>query len=175
MQLPEALGLIKNDHLPPLAAAQWADLGCGSGLFTSALARLLPAGSMVYAVDKDPVALHISTSTPGVGIKTMQLDFVTETLGLHDLDGILMANSLHYVQDKKALIRKLSGCMKPEARFLIVEYDIETPVKHWVPYPLSFRALKELFHSAGYTLVEKLGERPSSFGRGMLYGALVAP
>lgn len=31
----------------------WADLGCGSGTFTRALASLLPVGSKVLAVDKE--------------------------------------------------------------------------------------------------------------------------
>mgnify|MGYP002361559137 CR=1 FL=1 len=58
MELSEATILIENDYLAPSGAAEWADLGCGSGLFTYALAQLLHAGSVVHAVDKDTVRLH---------------------------------------------------------------------------------------------------------------------
>jgi hypothetical protein len=43
----------------------------------------------------------------------------------------------------------------------------------WVPYPLDFAALKELFLSSGFSLVEKLHEQPSLFGRANLYSAVV--
>ncbi len=52
MQLTEAKDLIRCDALEGPAAAVWADLGCGSGLFSYALPALLPAGSTVYAIDK---------------------------------------------------------------------------------------------------------------------------
>jgi precorrin-6B methylase 2 len=35
----------------------WADLGCGAGAFTLALASLLPAGSTIHAMDRDRAAL----------------------------------------------------------------------------------------------------------------------
>ncbi len=173
MQLSEALDLLRNDRFPPPEPAVWADLGCGSGLFTGALARLLPPGSAIRAVDQTPSALPDAMPPPDIRIDFMQLDFVRDELGLRGLDGILMANSLHYVADKSALLRKLERCMKPQGQFLIVEYDLEKPVQHWVPYPLSFTALKALFGSAGFATVEKLGEKRSSFGRGNLYTALV--
>lgn len=104
----------------------------------------------------------------------MQLDFVADALPLQDLNGILVANSLHYVRDKPALISKLANCLKPGGSFLIVEYDTDTPVRHWVPYPVSLRSLKQLFANAGYAAVQQLGERPSIFGRAKMYAALIS-
>lgn len=93
---------------------------------------------------------------------------------MRDLDGILMANSLHYVRDKLELIQKLSACLKPGGNFLIVEYDTDVPVSHWVPYPVSFSKLKQLFGVTGYGIVEKLGERKSAYGRANLYAAWIS-
>ncbi len=174
MEMSTAIELIRNDELSQLSPARWADLGCGQGLFTFALAHLLKTGSTVYAVDKDRVRLDASLSCPGVAIETLQLDFVAAELPLHDLDGILMANSLHYVQDKLALIHRLSTHLRPNGRFLIVEYDTDTSVPHWVPYPVPFRSLQPLFVEAGYGAVQRLAERPSLFGRAKMYGALVS-
>lgn len=173
MELSEATTLIQNDHLVHPGATEWADLGCGSGLFTYALAQMLDAGSVVYAVDKDPVRLQ-SLHNPGdVDIRPLQLDFITTPLPWHNLDGILMANSLHFVSDKKLLIRQLSHHLKHAGNFLIVEYDTDKPVPQWVPYPVSFRSLQALFGRAGFTVVEKLGERTSAYGRANMYAAWV--
>jgi hypothetical protein len=49
-----------------------------------------------------------------------------------------------------------------DALFLIVEYDMNN-ANRWVPYPLSFRYLKQLFQKSGYCLIEKLREYPSVF------------
>ena len=37
----------------PREPGTWADLGAGAGAFTLALAELLPAGSAIYAIDRD--------------------------------------------------------------------------------------------------------------------------
>ncbi len=173
MELSEAIELIQNDHLPPAAPANWADLGCGSGLFTFALAHMLKAGSTIHAVDRDPVMLQALPNPNAIAIHTLQLDFVAATLPLRQLDGILMANSLHYVRDKKSLLTKLSACLKPGGCFLIVEYDTDRPVPQWVPYPVSFRSLQPLFVRHGLTSVQKLGERTSAYGRANMYAAWV--
>lgn len=171
MELSEAIELIQNDHLLPAGSTVWADLGCGSGLFTFALAHLLKAGSTIHAVDRDPVVLQPLPNLNGVTIQTLQLDFVSNVLPLSQLDGILMANSLHFVSDKKTLLNKLSACLKPGGSFLIVEYDTDRPVPPWVPYPVSFRALEALFKKAGFSSIQKLGERASAYGRANMYGA----
>ncbi|MBC7776769.1 MAG: class I SAM-dependent methyltransferase [Phycisphaerae bacterium] len=173
MELKNAIELIQNPHLLQQNQAVWADLGCGSGLFTAALAHLLNTGSTVFAVDKNLVELNIALFPQDIEIRPMQLDFVEESLPFHQLDGILMANSLHFVRDKMALINKLSASMKSEGHFLIVEYDTDKPVQQWVPYPISFDSLQQLFIQAGYSSVVKLGERPSLYSRAKLYAALI--
>lgn len=174
MELSEAIELIQNSRFPQADTAVWADLGCGSGLFTFALAHFLPAGSTIHAVDKEPVAFNGSPRPEGTIVQPWKLDFIAELLPFRDLDGILMANSLHYVSDKKGLIKRLSTYMKPDGPFLIVEYDTDKPVPHWVPYPVSFRSLQPLFAGLGYKNVEKLGERPSVYGRAGMYAAWIA-
>ncbi len=173
MELNAAIQLIQNDQLSAQTPATWADLGCGSGLFTFALAHFLQPGSIIHAIDKDPVRLPAFPSNR-VEIKTLQLDFVTKKLPFQPLDGILMANSLHYVQDKTALISQLSEYLQPDGQFLIVEYDTDTPVPQWVPYPIPFRSLQRLFAAAEYSSIEHLGEHPSVYGRANMYAALIS-
>ena len=172
MTLNEAFSLIDTAGplLPrPGSTQQWADLGCGAGLFTEAIARLLPGGSTVYGIDIKP-GLRQQTTPNGVTLVPMTANFEKSELDLHDLDGILMANSLHYVKDKPALVKKLRAYMRPDAPFIIVEYDTDMPVSTWVPYPLSFASLTKLFPRVG-----KLGRRPSVYGRADIYAAIAFP
>jgi trans-aconitate methyltransferase len=172
MELSQAIDLIRHPRMAPTTPARWADLGCGSGLFTYALANLLPDGSHLYAIDQSPVALTPLPKPAQTKIEFRQVDFVTQALALSDLNGILMANSLHYVPDKPALLQKLLPCLRPAGCFVIVEYDTDV-ANPWVPYPIRYAALQELFASVGFSSVTQLGQRPSRYGRANMYAAYI--
>ncbi len=172
MQLKDAIELIDHDRINDIASPQtWADLGCGEGLFSQALSHLLKPGSQIYAVDKTKPGPMPSYNN--VIIESKIYDFVKDDLVLPPLDGILMANSLHYVSDKTTLLNKLFLLLKPSASFIIVEYDTDTPVKNWVPYPLSFQSLQNLFRQVGYETIIPIGKRASVYGRANMYSVLI--
>ena len=172
MILKDAIELIKLDRIYDTDGPQtWADLGCGEGLFTQALTHLLNPGSHIYAVDitkPGPIP-----SYNNVLVESRIYDFVKDDLPFLPLDGILMANSLHYVSDKKSFLNKLSFILKPTACLIIVEYDTDTPIKNWVPYPLSFQSLQILFRQAGYETIIPIGKRASVYGRANIYSAVI--
>lgn len=174
MTLQEATALI--GHPRPAAAedvaVEWADLGCGSGLFTRALAAMLPSGSIVHAVDRDNPLKPVRMPT-GSTIHPVQADFLNGPGALPPLDGILIAQAMHYVADKPAFLQLWRSAFRGRGRWLVVEYELSRPVETWVPYPLPFRQLKPLFREAGYANVERLGERPSRYHRGAMYAALI--
>jgi hypothetical protein len=89
-----------------------------------------------------------------------------------DLDGILMANSLHYVAAPGAFIRACESHMKPPARFLIVEYDTNE-ANHWVPHPVGQAKLRALFERAGYSSISVLLTRPSVYQPAPLYAVSI--
>jgi ubiquinone/menaquinone biosynthesis C-methylase UbiE len=172
MTLQEATQLIQHRSIGKQEHSRWADLGCGTGLFTFALAQLLQQGSRIDAVDKSPVALKALSNPNHITITTTQLDFIQQPLPFSSLNGILMANSLHYVADKPAFIARMKPLFGKEGCWLIVEYDTDRSTA-WVPYPLSYHSLENLFTTAGYPLPEKLGEMPSAYRTGNLYAALI--
>ena len=145
---------------------KWADLGAGTGAFTLALAELLGPEGDVIAVDRDRGALHELERTlrPGAAtVRTLAADF-TKPIDLGSLDGVVMANSLHFVRDKKPVLRLVHDMLKPSGRLLVVEYDADRG-NPYVPHPLSFEAWRALADASGFTSTRKLASVPSRFLR----------
>ncbi len=149
----------------------WVDLGAGTGLFTRALAGFLPSGSVVYAVDSDGKALEQIPRTLE-SVRTVTADFITQLPEVGPLNGVLMANALHYVKDKPSFLTKVRRLLLRPHRMILVEYDRETS-NRWVPYPLSYAALLTLAHEQSFRRVTRLGEVPSLYGDFPIYAALV--
>lgn len=151
----------------------WADLGCGTGTFTLALAHYLSPGSKIIAIDKKKKVLkEIPENFKHVQIEKKVANFKKNSFPLKNMDGILLANSLHYVRKKEAFITKLKEALKPDGALLIVEYDTNI-FNPWVPFPISFKRLVKTFKEAGFTSIEKIGEMPSRYNRSNLYSAII--
>lgn len=154
-------------------AEQWADLGCGRGTFTLALAELLGPGSTIVAVDEDRSALRaLPVEHDEVRIQPRRATLRTFEPDT-PLHGILMANALHYDEDPAALLNRLARLLAAAGRILLVEYDTDTPLPPWVPYPVSRHRARALFDSVGFTKISDLASRSSVYGRSPLY-AMVA-
>ncbi|MGN7756769.1 class I SAM-dependent methyltransferase [Chryseobacterium sp. 22532] len=171
MKQKEAIHLIEKSILNSNKPQVWADLGCGSGTFTSALAHLLPNGSHIYAVDNQSQNFPKSLGN-NVSVDFIKADFGDSDFNFSNLNGILMANSLHYIKDKVLLINRLEKYLSADKKFVIIEYDTAI-ANQWVPYPIHFLKLKELFTNLGYLKIIKLGEQQSIFGQGSLYSATI--
>lgn len=152
----------------------WADLGSGAGAFTLALADLLGPGAHLYSVDRDRRALREQEAEmrlrfPQVTVDYVEADF-TGKLTLPPLDGILMANSLHFVRDKAPVLAQLRSYLRPSGRLLLVEYNAERG-NLWVPYPLTYPSWEKFSQQHGFTQTRLLSTVPSRFLREM-YAAL---
>jgi ubiquinone/menaquinone biosynthesis C-methylase UbiE len=167
MKISEAAALIRTPIIEWAPPQSWCDLGCGSGTFTLALAELLVSGSSIHAVDFDQTALgRIPDEYHGVAIRKVVADLRSPGLHLPSVDGILMANSLHFIQDQHLFLRNL---LSATGRFLVVEYERSKP-NPWGPYPVGFERLRQLFSETGVQRVEKLRTHRSRFG-GTMYSA----
>jgi len=167
----DLVGLIRDGVLPihgevaRSAGGAWADLGAGEGNFTRALADLLGPGAHITAIDKDALALR----AVGGGIETRVADF-TQPLDLHDLDGILMANSLHYVRDKQPVLEAVRGMLRPGGRLIVVEYGADRG-NPWVPYPFTYEKWESMAARAGFRSTRLLKTVPSRW-LGSMYSAV---
>jgi SAM-dependent methyltransferase len=167
MKVTEAISLIRAPSIEWARPQSWCDLGSGRGTFTIALAQLLAPRSKIYAVDLEEKGLKgIPDQHQGVEIRKVVGDLRSSSLRLPTVDGILMANTLHFIQEQQVFLQRLLGVADC---FVIVEYERSAPHR-WGPYPVGFERLQQLFNEAGVERVEKLATRPSRFG-GTMYSA----
>ena len=167
MNHQDHVNLLKPADLPP--GGTWADLGAGAGAFTLALRELVGLAADIYAVDKDNRNLreldrthrdHFGNSNH---LHIVVQDFA-RPFEMPALDGIMMANSLHFFKDKERILRHVRDFLKPNGALLLVEYNVDSG-NPWVPYPLSFETFGALAARAGFSEPRLLAKVPSRFLR----------
>lgn len=174
MNIGEAVDLLAG-AVPANTAGTWADIGAGDGTFTLALARILGRDAHIFAIDRDSEALReLEQRAAGEKgrprIATVTADFtVPFELGIAKIDGLLFANSLHYVREPRVVLDRLVRWLGPAGIVVFVEYD-RRPPSRWVPYPIDADKLPALCASAGLTAPVRTATRPSDYG-GELYVA----
>lgn len=159
------------------SAGVWADLGAGTGTFTRALARLLGADSTIYAVDHDASSMRalrtLAASSP-IRIIPVRADFTHALdlpgLGETHLDGVLLANSLHFVRDADRVLSELALRVRVGGRVVVVEYD-RRERSRWVPYPIDASHWPELAEAAGLAGATVTATLPSVYA-GVLYAGV---
>ena len=171
MKIEEAVKLIEEAVVKKPSV--WADLGAGSGTFTLALAEILGFDSIIFAVDKnlnilrDQLKIQYNRST----IHLYEENFSQQMDFLPPLDGIVMANSLHYIADQPSFLARLcENHLKEGGTLVVVEYD-RFEADSWVPYPLPLPYFERLASQIGLTLPEQIGRKKSIYGNQDLYSA----
>lgn len=155
----------------------WADFGSGGGAFTLALRDIAGPDVRIYSVDKNASSLQVQKQAfdeifPDTDIQFITDDF-TRLLDLPMLDGILAANSIHFVKDKIPLLKLFKSYLKPRGRLLVVEYNVDLG-NIWVPYPFSYNTFEKLVSDAGFHDPTLLANTPSDFLHEM-YAAAAFP
>jgi len=173
MDHTDHVNLLHPANLKP--GGTYSDFGAGSGAFTLALRELIGLDATIYAVDKDKSALrrledaHRTRFNSTLNLILLQNDFshpldapTGSAQRLPPLDGIVMANSLHYFKDKEKILRHVREFLKPNGALLIVEYNVDSG-NLWVPHPLSFEILRALTPRAGFSEPHLMAKVPSRF------------
>ena len=158
----------------PQPGETWADFGSGEGAFTLALADLLGPAGVIYSVDRDAGALRRQEQTlrarfAHTRLHSLAADF-TRPVQLPALDGILAANSLHFLARKEAALGLIRSYLKPGGRLIVIEYNVDRG-NMWVPHPFSFDTWQAMAQSAGFLHIRLLAVQPSRF-LGQIYSAL---
>ena len=159
------------------AGPRWLELGAGEGAFTLALADVLGPTARIVAVDKDRRALEtmrarVTARFPAASVDTVVGDF-TRGQPAGSFDGVLAANSLHFVAHPDALLAAIRGLLAPGGRFVLVEYDADRG-NPWVPHPISFDRWRREAPAHGFSEPRLIHRVPSRF-LNAIYGAAASP
>ena len=105
---------------------QWtaADLGCGSGYFTTILARQV---KKVYAIDVQKEMLDfLQDKIRRLKISNIEL-LLSKTneipLENQSVDFLISVNTLHEFDDRDKMIHEMNRVIKPQGRLLIVDFE----------------------------------------------------
>ncbi len=152
----------------------WADLGSGTGAFTLALAELIGPDGQIHSVDTRRDALQRQEQAMRARFPSMTMHYrvsdFARRLDLPPLDGVVMANSLHFQPEKDPVVRLVRSYLRPGGRLIVVEYDTDRG-NPWVPYPFSYGTWEKLAHRNGLVGTTLLMTRPSRF-LGQIYSAV---
>ena len=156
------------------AGPRWLELGAGEGAFTLALADVLGSTARITAVDRDRRALEtmrsrVAARFPAAAVDTVIADF-TGGLPPGPFDGVLAANSLHFVARLDPVLDAIAAALGPGGRFLLVEYDADQG-NPWVPHPISFARWRRLAPTRGFGEPRLIHRVPSRF-LNAIYGSV---
>jgi ubiquinone/menaquinone biosynthesis C-methylase UbiE len=141
------------------------DFGCGMGLFSIAMARLVGESGRVIAADLQPKMLEVlqkRAKKAAVASRiTIQLCEATSTRLSEPIDFALAFYSAHEVPDLRRLLEEIQVCLRPKSKFCVVE-----PIGHVTRQ--SFEVMLGLAEEIGYCVEERPKVR-------MSHAAVLAP
>lgn len=101
------------------------DLGCGPGMFSLAMARMVGEEGKVISVDVQKEMLQIlghKSERAGLKSRIILHEAQPERIGISEkVDFALAFYMVHEVPDKTCFLREVSSLLKPQGRLLIVE------------------------------------------------------
>jgi ubiquinone/menaquinone biosynthesis C-methylase UbiE len=101
------------------------DLGCGPGMFSLAMARMVGEGGRVISVDIQEEMLQIlrqKSEQAGLASRIILHKSEPEKIGiLEKADFALAFYMVHEVPDRVGFLREVASALKPQGRLLIVE------------------------------------------------------
>ncbi len=134
-----------------------ADIGAGSGYYTSRIAKLVGPAGRVYATDIQQGMIDLLDRR----IASEGLSNVTTVLGAMDdpklppnaIDLAIMVDVYHELQQPQVFLQRLKGAFKPGGRLVLVEFRKEDPkVPILEVHKMSVAEVKQELEAEGYVL-----------------------
>lgn len=155
-QAIQNMSLKPNEHI--------ADIGAGSGYYAFRIAQHLPKGK-VYAVDIQPEMLGLMrdkiVKEKIENVELIQGQETSPRLPENSVDMAMMVDVYHELSHPKEMMLQIVKALKPDGRFLLLEYRMEDPS---VPIKRLHKmsqeqAVKEM-KAVGLRLKENIGNLP---------------
>jgi ubiquinone/menaquinone biosynthesis C-methylase UbiE len=134
-----------------------ADVGAGSGYFTTRLARRVGPRGIVYAVDiqREMLArLDRRLKADNIGnVRLVEGDTADPRLPAAAVDLILMVDVYHELSRPQEMLRRMRAALKPGGRLVLIEYRQEDPA---VPiredHKMSVKVIRQELEAEGFVL-----------------------
>ena len=131
-----------------------ADIGAGTGYFSSKLAKS-PATPTVYAVDIEPsMVAHLTSRAAKEGLKNL-----TAVQAGPDgpnlpapVDTVLIVDTFHHIPQRVAYFRQLKSSIKPGGQLVIVDFRKDAPSGPPVEFRFTPEQISDELKQAGFTL-----------------------
>jgi ubiquinone/menaquinone biosynthesis C-methylase UbiE len=128
-----------------------ADLGCGRGMFSLAMAKIVGAGGRVYSVDLQPEmlnALRKRAEKAGVIDRIRLVPADPDNIRITDpVDFVLAFWMVHEVRDQRKFFDQVAAVLKQGGLFLIAEPKMHVS-------PPQFRDTLDIAQKAGYAVMD---------------------
>lgn len=145
-----------------------ADIGAGTGYFSPYLARAVGPDGVVYAVDVEPNFVQYLR----MRAEREEMANLIPILGSYDnprlppkaLDVILIVDTYHHIDGRRAYFRSLLRTLKRGGRLVIVDFKKEdAPVGPPLEHKIAAAQVEEELSAAGYRLTSRLSLLPYQY------------
>jgi SAM-dependent methyltransferase len=142
-----------------------ADIGAGTGYFSTRLAHMVPKGR-VLAVDTEPdMVKYLAERAKREGLKNM-----TSVSAKPDdpklplkADVALFVDVYHHIENRERYFRKLADSLKPGGRVAIIDFRMESPNGPPKDVRIAPERVQAELKSAGYELAQEHAFLPKQF------------
>lgn len=142
-----------------------ADIGAGSGYYSSRIARRVGAAGHVYATDIQAGMIAILERR----IKSEGLANVSTILGAMDdprlppnaIDLAIMVDVYHELQQPQLFLQRLKAALKPDGRLVLLEYRKEDPrIPILEAHKMSVAEVDQEMKAEGYAIDKVIEDLP---------------
>lgn len=134
-----------------------ADIGAGTGYFSSRLARSA-SGPTVYAVDIEPsMVAYLEARAAKEGLENLRaVQASADSANLPaPVDVVLVVDTYHHIPNRVAYFTSLRKSLKPGARLAIVDFRKDAPAGPPVEFRFTPEQISRELGAAGYALAEQ--------------------
>jgi ubiquinone/menaquinone biosynthesis C-methylase UbiE len=144
-----------------------ADLGAGTGVFAVPMAKAVPKG-IVYAVEIDkgffPIIEQKAKENKVSNVRTVAGEFTDPKLSSQNIDIAFMHDVLHHVEDRAAYLKSTARYIKPDGRFVIIDYKAaQSPHRDQPDLIVSEELVTAWMKAAGFSKVERVDLFPEKY------------
>ena len=145
-----------------------ADVGAGTGYFSSHLSKAVGSAGTVYAVETEPnLVEHLrerAESEATANVVPVLASFDNPRLPRASLDLILFVDTFHHVDDRRAYFTRLASRLREGGRVAIIDWKKEElPVGPELDHKLARSQVIEEMKMAGYALADESRSLPNQY------------